>query len=53
MAGCSIPVGFRRAAGGLTVSAPVEGKLAPAGDYLLFILNAAGVPSVAKTLRIG
>ena len=44
---------FRRAAGGLTVSGPVGGNLAPPGDYLLFILSAAGVPSVAKTLRIG
>jgi hypothetical protein len=43
----------RHPSGSLTVSAPMEGKLAPAGDYLLFILNAAGVPSVAKTMRIG
>jgi hypothetical protein len=28
-------------------------ELAPAGVYLLLILNAAGVPSVAKTRRIG
>ncbi len=41
-----------RVAGGLTVTAPVGGGLAPPGDYLLFILTSADVPSIAKTIRL-
>jgi hypothetical protein len=48
-----LELSLQRAAGGLTVTAPAAGALAPPGDYLLFILSAGGVPSVAKTLRIG
>ncbi len=33
--------------------APAHGNLAPPGHYMLFILNQAGVPSVAKFVRIG
>jgi hypothetical protein len=43
---------FRRAAGGLLAVAPASGNLAPPGDYLLFILSAAGVPSLAKIIRV-
>ena len=39
-------------AGALTVTAPTNRNLTPPGHYLLFILNAAGVPSVAKIVRI-
>ncbi len=48
-----LELSFLRAAGGLTIEAPASGSLAPPGDYLLFLLTGAGVPSVAKTLRIG
>jgi hypothetical protein len=34
------------------VTAPANGNLSPPGDYLLFILNPSGVPSVGKTIRI-
>jgi hypothetical protein len=44
---------FRRTPGGLTVTAPGWGALAPPGPYLLFILTSAGVPSVARVLRLG
>jgi len=37
----------------LTVTAPANGRLAPPGPYMLFLLDAKGVPSVAKILRIG
>jgi hypothetical protein len=43
---------FSQAAGGLNVVAPSSANLAPAGYYLLFILNSNGVPSVAKIIRI-
>ena len=32
---------------GLEVTAPADGNLAQPGPYMLFILNNAGVPSVA------
>ncbi len=35
----------------LNVTAPADGNLAPPGYYLLFILDEAGVPSVARFLR--
>jgi hypothetical protein len=44
---------FRRSAGGLTAEAPGSNLIAPPGPYLLAILNAAGVPSVARIIRIG
>jgi hypothetical protein len=43
---------FSQAAGGLTVTAPANGKLAPPGHYLLFILNELGVPSRAEIVQI-
>ena len=36
----------------LTVTAPANRNLAPQGHYLLFIVDANGVPSVAKIVRI-
>lgn len=48
-----LELAFQRAAGGLTVTAPASGRLAPPGHYLLFILTGNGVPSVARILRIG
>lgn len=44
---------FAPADGGLTVTAPASGKLAPPGHYMLFLLNAQGVPSVSQIVRIG
>ena len=39
-------------AGDLTVTAPPNGNIAPPGYYLLFLLNNAGVPSVAKFVQL-
>ena len=39
-------------AGTLTVSAPAVPELAPPTYYMLFVLNDAGVPSVAKFIRL-
>lgn len=36
----------------IRVTAPEHGNLAPPGYYMLFILNADGVPSVAKMIRL-
>jgi galactose oxidase len=43
---------FSHTAGGLNVVAPAGPNVAPPGYYMLFILNGAGVPSVAKTVHI-
>ena len=44
---------FERAPGGLLVTGSVTNALAPPGDYLVFIINDAGVPSVGRTVRMG
>ena len=36
----------------LTVTAPPNGNIAPPGYYMLFVLNAAGVPSHAKFVQL-
>jgi hypothetical protein len=48
-----VPLAFSRSAGGLTVAAPVSPNLAPPGHYMLFLLDADGVPSVARIVRVG
>src|SRR5262249_29585568 len=47
-------VGLSFAAGARvrTVTGPPNGSIAPPGYYLLFILNSAGVPSVAKFVQL-
>jgi hypothetical protein len=40
------------AAGTLTVNTPPNGNIAPPGYYEVFILNAAGVPSVAQFIQL-
>jgi len=37
---------------GINVSAPINGRIAPPGDYMVHILNSAGVPSEAKVVRL-
>ena len=44
---------FTQSASGVNVIMPANGNLAPPGYYMLFILNASGVPSVAKIINIG
>jgi hypothetical protein len=43
---------FTADATGLTVRAPSSSNRAPPGHYMVFILNGAGVPSVARIIRI-
>ena len=47
-----LELSFQRAAGGLTVTAPASGRLAPPGHYLMFIINENGVPSPGRMVRI-
>jgi len=47
-----VPLSFRRSAGGLAVTAPASGAIAPPGHYMLFLLDADGIPSVARIVRL-
>ena len=44
---------FTPGAGKVTVQAPANANLAPPGDYLLFLVDTDGVPSVGAFIRIG
>jgi hypothetical protein len=43
---------FQNTGGSLTVQAPSNANLAPPGYYMLFILNANGVPSIAPFVKL-
>ncbi len=43
---------FQVAGGGLTLTPPADGRTAPPGPYMLFLVNEAGVPSVAQTVML-
>ena len=44
---------FRKRPTGLNVFAPFNPNLAPPGKYMMFILNSAGVPSIASIVQLG
>jgi len=47
-----VQLSFTAGAGLLNVVAPPNGNIAPPGYYMLFVLNSAGVPSVARFVRL-
>ena len=47
-----LPLSFTRGSGSLTVQAPPNANVAPAGQYMLFLVDSAGVPSVSASVRI-
>ncbi len=47
-----VGMSFTAGSGSLTVTAPSNGNIAPPGYYMLFILNAAGVPSLASSVLV-
>ncbi|MDE2400795.1 MAG: DUF1929 domain-containing protein [Burkholderiales bacterium] len=47
-----VPLSFTLASGALQVQAPANANLAPPGDYMLFIVDSSGVPSVSTWLRV-
>jgi Domain of unknown function (DUF1929) len=47
-----INVPFNRTGTQSTITAPANGNLAPPGYYLLFALNAKGVPSIGKMVKL-
>jgi YVTN family beta-propeller protein len=49
-----LPLVFRRANGNLLeVDAPLNPNIAPAGYYMLFLLNERGTPSVSRIIKVG
>jgi hypothetical protein len=48
-----VRMNFTAEAGALNVVAPPSGNIAPPGFYMLFVLNNAGVPSVASFIHLG
>jgi hypothetical protein len=48
-----IPLKFSLSAKTLSVTGPPNGGVAPPGYYMLFIIDSAGVPSVAKIVQVG
>jgi hypothetical protein len=47
-----IPLNFTADATSITATAPANGNVAPPGVYMLFIIDANGVPSVARVVNI-
>lgn len=48
-----LELSLTRVAGGVGLTAPASPNLAPPGHYMLFILNSAGVPSLARIIQLG
>ena len=47
-----VPLNFRKVTGGLNVVIPDDASVLPKGYYMLFIVNASGVPSVSKMVKV-
>jgi Galactose oxidase-like, Early set domain/FG-GAP repeat len=47
-----VPLSFTTAGNTITATAPATSNIAPAGYYMLFITDRAGVPSVAKIIKL-
>ncbi len=48
-----LPLNFSASGKVLTVTAPPAAEVAPPGYYMLFVFDSAGVPSVARIVRLG
>ena len=47
-----VPLAMTRTAGGLQLTAPANTSIAPPGHYMLFLVDSAGVPSVARFVHL-
>ena len=47
-----VPLSFTQGSGGLNVQIPSSAAMAPPGNYMLFIVNSNGVPSVASFINV-
>jgi Galactose oxidase-like, Early set domain/RTX calcium-binding nonapeptide repeat (4 copies) len=48
-----VPLSFTANGGAVNATAPANANVAPPGIYMLFVMNANGVPSVARMMRVG
>jgi hypothetical protein len=48
-----VPLSFTANGGSVNATAPANPNVAPPGVYMLFVIGADGVPSVAKMVRVG
>jgi hypothetical protein len=46
-----LPLTFSSGSGSITVTTPVGANLAPRGNYMLFLVDDNGVPSVATRVQ--
>ena len=51
-AGRLVPLAFTPVGGGISVTLPASRTTAPPGPYMLFLVNANGVPSVGRIMRL-
>ena len=51
-AGRLVPLAFAAVSSGISVTLPTSRTTAPPGPYLLFLVNANGVPSVGRIMRL-
>ena len=47
-----VPLSFTAGSGSLSVQVPASAATAPAGYYMLFIVNGSGVPSIASIVQL-
>ena len=48
-----VPLTYTAGSGSLTATAPANANIAPPGVYMLFLVDANGLPSVAKMVTVG
>lgn len=48
-----LELSFTALPGGVRAQAPANAALAPPGNYLLFVFNSQGIPSVARIVPVG
>ena len=48
----NVGLSFTAGAGVLNITGPPNGNIAPPGYYMLFLLNSAGVPSIASIVQV-
>ena len=47
-----VPLAFSPVSNGVSVTLPASRTTAPPGPYMLFLVNANGVPSVGRIMRL-
>ena len=47
-----LPLSFSQAGSTVTITTPSTANICPPGHYMLFVVNSAGVPSVASIVRV-